>query len=214
MGNSRADGLYYNQDRKHGKTMGTLDVAEVTGLLRAWSQGDQSAMEKLAPLVDRELRRIARRHMARQRAGHVLQTTALVNEAYVRLIDAAKAEWRDRAHFFAVCAKIMRRILVDLERANRAAKRGEGLALLPLDELLVVAPERNPDLVALDDAMLSLARIDPRKCDVVEMRFFGGLSVEETAEVLRVSPETVKRDWRLAKVWLLRELCGSAPDDA
>jgi RNA polymerase sigma factor (TIGR02999 family) len=194
--------------------MATIGAAEVTGLLRAWSQGDRSVLEDLVPRVDRELRRIARRHLARQQQGYVLQTTALVNEAYVRLIDADKVDFRDRAHFLAVCAQVMRRILVDYVRTSRAVKRGEGVVPLPLDEAFVMAPERNPDLVALDDALSSLARIDARKSDVVEMRFFGGLSVEETAEVLRVSPETVKRDWRLAKVWLLRELCGSAPDDA
>ena len=174
--------------------MGSEGTPDLTGLLRAWSRGDESALEKLVPLVDRELRSVARQYLARQRPGHLLQTTALVNEAYVRLIDAARVDWRDRAHFFAFCAQIIRRVLVDHARAQGSLKRGEGVASLSLDEAASVAPERDPSVVAVDDALTSLARIDSRKARVVELRFFGGLSVEETAEVLRVSAETVMRD--------------------
>ncbi|HTD43001.1 MAG TPA: sigma-70 family RNA polymerase sigma factor [Bryobacteraceae bacterium] len=178
----------------------------MTQLLRAWSGGEESALDKLVPLVYSELHRLARRHMARERPGQTLQVTALVNEAYLKLVDAPQASWQDRAHFFAVCAKMMRRILVDRARARQARKRGMGTPALELDEALVVAQGRGADLVALDDALNGLAALDPRKGQVVELRFFGGLSVEETAEVLKVSKETVLRDWKLAKSWLRREL--------
>ena len=178
----------------------------VTQLLEAWSQGEQAALEKLVPLVYGELRRIARRYMGRERPGRTLQTTALVNEAYLRLIDASQVRWQDRAHFFAVSAQLMRRILVDFARSRRYLKRGGGAEKISFDEALVATPERGRDLVALDDAMMALASTDARKSQVVELRFFGGLSVKETAEVLRVSQDTVLRDWSLAKAWLSREM--------
>jgi len=178
----------------------------VTRLLLAWSQGEQAALEKLAPLVYAELRRIAHRYMNRERRGHTLQTTELVNEAYLRLIDASQVRWQDRAHFFAISAQLMRRILVDFARSRNYLKRGGGAKRTTFDEALVVTIQRGKDLVALDDALEALALKDARKSRVVELRFFGGLSVEETAEVLRVSPDTVHRDWRLAKAWLAREM--------
>ncbi len=190
--------------------MGFAGGDEVTGLLRAWSQGDREALESLVPVVDRELRTIAKRCLEAKRRDSILETTALVNEAYLRLIDGNRATWQDRAHFFAVCAKIMRNILVDEARARATAKRGGGRPPVSLDEALVVAPEPASDLVAIDDALDALAKFDLRKSQVVELRFFGGLNIEETAEVLRVSPDTVRRDWRLAKAWLLRELSGAA----
>ncbi|HEV2201754.1 MAG TPA: sigma-70 family RNA polymerase sigma factor [Bryobacteraceae bacterium] len=186
---------------------------EVTQLLRAWSGGEESALSKLVPLVYGELHRMARRYMARERPGNTLQVTALVNEAYLKLahapqgpVDSPQVNWQDRAHFFAVCAQVMRRILVDRARGRQAQKRGTGGPALELDEALVVAQGQGADLVALDDALKDLAALDPRKGQVVELRFFGGLSVEETAEVLKVSKETVMRDWKLAKSWLRREL--------
>ena len=182
--------------------------SHVTDLLVAWSDGDQQALEKLMPLVHGELRRLARRQMAGERQGHTLQTTALINEAYLRLIDLTRIRWQDRAHFLAISARLMRRILVDHARTRQYAKRGGGAAKVSFDEALEVSSDARPDLVALDDALQALAAVDSRKSQVVEMRFFGGLSVEETAQALGVSPETVMRDWRLAKVWLLRELGG------
>ncbi len=179
---------------------------ELTTLLHAWRDGDQSALDKLMPLVYGELRRLAHRYMLRERAGHTLQTTAVVNEAYLRLIDAQQVEWKDRAHFFAISANLMRRILVEFARSRGRNKRGGDVRRVELDEALVVSPQRGTDLVALDDALVSLAEMDERKAKVIELRFFGGLSVEETAEVLSVSPDTVMRDWRLAKVWLWREM--------
>jgi len=186
--------------------MTTPSPQEVTQLLLAWNQGDETALEKLIPLVYDELRRLAHHYMGGERAGHTLQTTALVNEAYLRLIDSSQVRWQSRAHFFAVSAQLMRRILVDFARSRHYFKRGGGAHQVSLDEALVVSQERSADLVALDDALTALARIDARKSQVVELRFFGGLSVEEAAEVLKVSPDTVMRDWGLAKVWLLREL--------
>jgi RNA polymerase sigma factor (TIGR02999 family) len=182
----------------------------VTHLLVAWSQGEQAALEKLIPLVYAELRRIAHRYMHREHPGHTLQTTALVNEAYLRLIDASQVRWQDRAHFFAVSAQLMRRILVDFARSRRYLKRGGGAQNISFDEGLFVSSERGRDLVALDDAMNVLAANDARKARVVELRFFVGLSVEETAEVLKVSPDTVLRDWSLAKAWLSREMQDAA----
>ena len=179
---------------------------EVSRLLRAWSSGDEAALQTLIPLVYEELHRIARRYMGREREGHTLQTSALVNEAYLRLVDWKNVEWQNRAHFFAVSAQMMRRILVDFARDRRYLKRGGGALQVSLAEAAGMTSERGTDLVALDDALNSLAEVDKRKSEVVELRFFGGLSVEETAEVLKVSAETVMRDWKLAKVWLLREL--------
>jgi RNA polymerase sigma factor (TIGR02999 family) len=179
---------------------------DVTDLLVAMGRGDASAIERLMPLVHAELRRVARRQMRRERQGHTLQTTALVNEAYLRLIDVTRVEWQDRAHFFAMSARLMRRVLVDHARSRQYLKRGGGAQMLPLEAAGAISFERPADLVALDDALTALAVVDDRKSQVVEMRFFCGFSVEETAEALAVSAETVMRDWRLARVWLLREL--------
>lgn len=180
---------------------------EVTDLLRAWSEGDRASLEKLMPLVYQELHRLARKYMGGEREGHTLQTTALVHEAYLRLTGASqKIPWQNRAHFYAVSAQVMRHILVDFARARQNLKRGGDEKRISLDESLVIAEKQHPDLVALDEALTSLASIDERKGRVVELRFFGGLSVEETAEVLKVSPDTVMRDWRLSKLWLLREI--------
>jgi RNA polymerase sigma factor (TIGR02999 family) len=182
--------------------------ANPTSLLLAWGRGDRSALDQLMPLVEDELRRLARRQMARERVGHTLQATALVNEAYLRLIEVNQVQWQNRAHFFAMASRMMRRILVDAARAHRYQKRGGGAEKVSLDEALVVSREPRHELIALDDALNTLAAIDLRKSQVVEMRFFAGLSVEETAEALHVSADTVMRDWRLARVWLLRELSG------
>jgi RNA polymerase sigma factor (TIGR02999 family) len=181
-------------------------AANPTTLLLAWARGDEAALDQLIPLVHNELRQLARRHMAGERAGHTLQATALVNEAYLRLIDVQHVNWQNRAHFLAMSARLMRRILVDYARSRGYQKRGGGAVKVTFDEGLPVAGGRDQDLVAVDDALEALGRIDERKCKVVELRFFGGLSVEETATVLKVSPETVMRDWKLAKAWLLREL--------
>jgi RNA polymerase sigma factor (TIGR02999 family) len=179
---------------------------DVTRLLLAWSAGDPQALEKLTPLVYKDLHRAARRHMARERSSHTLQTTALINEVYLRLVDFRDMSWQNRAHFFALCARLMRRILTDFARSRRSLKRGADAAPVSFDENLFVSQEPPADLVALDDALNGLAVVDARKGQVVELRFFGGLSAKETAEVLHVSEETVKRDWRLAKLWLMREL--------
>ena len=187
---------------------------EITQLLQAWRQGDEGALEKLTPQVYRELHRAARHCMARERDGHTLQTTALINELYLRLSDLKLIDWQNRAHFFALCARQMRRILADQARARLSHKRGDGARAISLDEALVISPEPSPDLVNVDDALNQLAKVDDRKSQVVTMRFFGGLTVEETAEVLKVSPETVARDWRLAKAWLTRELSGNTPDES
>jgi len=178
----------------------------VTDLLLAWGSGDRSALDELMPLVHQELRRLARVQMRGERDNQTQQTTEIVNEAFLRLIDLRRIEWQDRAHFMALSARLMRRVLVDHARSRNYQKRGGGAAPLALDDVLVASSERGADLVALDDALEDLGRVDPRKSQVVELRFFGGLSVEETAEALSVSPETVMRDWRLAKVWLLREI--------
>ncbi len=179
---------------------------DVTRLLRAWSEGDSQALAALTPLVYDELHRRAHWHMARERPGQTLQTTALVNETYVRLIDLRHVSWRDRAHFFALASRMIRRVLIDAARARASAKRGGGAPETAFDELLMVSREPPADVLALDDALNALATFDQRKAQVVELRFFGGLTVEETAEVLCVSSETVKRDWKLAKAWLRREL--------
>jgi RNA polymerase sigma-70 factor (ECF subfamily) len=177
-----------------------------TALLQAWGRGDQCALDELAPIVQGELQRLARRYMGREAVGHTLQTTALVNEVFVRLIDGTQVEWRNRAHFFAIAARMMRRILVDTARARRYQKRGGGAPVVSLDEALTVSPERSREIVALDEALEALAKVDARKSQVVELRYFGGLTVEETAAALDVSPDTVMRDWRLARGWLLRAL--------
>jgi RNA polymerase sigma-70 factor (ECF subfamily) len=183
-------------------------------MLLAWGNGDKSALERLIPVVHNELHRLAHRYMNRERPGHMLQTTALVNEAYLRLIDTSHVRWQNRAHFFAVSAQLMRRILVDFARSRNYLKRGGDAVQVSLDEALAISPEQDMDLVALDQALDALSAIDERKTRVVELRFFGGLSIEETAEVLKVSPDTVMRDWRLAKVWLLRELSSEKPVEA
>jgi RNA polymerase sigma-70 factor, ECF subfamily len=186
---------------------------DISTLLRAWSQGDEEALKKLTPIVYHELHRLARRYMKQERQGHSLQTTALVNEAYTRLVDYKRMHWQDRAHFFAVSAQVMRRILVDYARRHNL-KRGAGVQQVSLEQAAVIGGDESTssalDFAALDDALNALARIDPRKVQVVEMRFFGGLSVEETAEVLKISTVTVKRDWRAARTWLYRELTGAS----
>jgi RNA polymerase sigma-70 factor, ECF subfamily len=188
---------------------GGQDNIEVSSLLLAWSEGDQGALDRLTPIVYSELRRLASRYMRNERPGHTLQSTALVHEAYTRLIDYKRMQWQSRAHFFAVAAQLMRRILVEHARSH-GVKRGAGFRHISLDKAPFIAASGtgDPDMVALDDAMNDLARLDPRKMQVVEMRYFGGLSVEETAEVLKVSTVTVKRDWRIARTWLYRELTG------
>jgi RNA polymerase sigma-70 factor (ECF subfamily) len=179
---------------------------EITDLLLAWSDGDSGALERLTPLIYQELHRLARGYMRRERTGHSLQATALVNEAYLRLIDAGRMRWQNRAQFFAVSARLMRHILVDSARAGRNLKRGGGAVQVSLDEALTICPEPSAELVALDDALTVLAKLDERQSKVVELRFFGGLTEEEIAEVLKVSPRTVSGDWNLARSWLLREL--------
>ena len=187
---------------------------ELTQLLRAWSEGDEQALEKLVPLVYAELHRLARHYMAGERAGHTLQTSALVNEAYLRLVDFKNVNWQNRAHFFGVSAQLMRRILVDFARSRRSLKRGGEILTVSLEEGSIASPGTGADVVALDDALKTLAAMDPRRSRVVELRFFGGLSAEETAEVLKVSAETVLHDWKLAKVWLLRELSVGKANEA
>ena len=180
--------------------------ADVTRLLRAWSSGDADALNALTPLVYEELHRRAHWYMRREHAEHTLQTTALVNEAYLRLVDLRQVSWRDRAHFFALASRVIRHVLVDAARSRRSLKRGADASPETIDENLLVSMTPPADIIALDDALQALAAIDDRKNQVVELRFFGGLTVEETAEVLAVSPETVKRDWKLARAWLRREL--------
>ena len=186
--------------------MAAPPLQDVTQLLRAWNNGEQEALAQLIPLVYHELHRLAHRYMGRERSAHTLQSTALVHEAYERLINLKDVDWKNRAHFFAVSAQVMRRILVDYARSRRYSKRGGEWRQVPLIEAVAVFRDSRTDIVALDDALQALSAIDPRKSRVVEMRFFGGLSIKETAEVLNVSEETVQRDWRLAKVWLLRQL--------
>jgi RNA polymerase sigma factor (TIGR02999 family) len=179
---------------------------DVTGLLVAWGQGDEEALQKLMPLVYEQLHSAARRYMAGERPGHTLQTTALIHETYLRLVDIRKVKWQDRAHFLAVCAQLMRRILIDFARSRSYQKRGGAAVRVDFDEALHLTPQPDANLVALDDALTRLAKVDERKSKVVELRFFGGLDVKETAEAMKISPDTVMRDWKLAKVWLLREL--------
>ena len=188
--------------------MSETNPQEVTELLRKWSDGDRGALEQLTPVIYEELHRIARRYMNRERDGHTLQTTALVNEAYVRLIDWKTARWENRAHFFGVSAQLMRRILVDFARRRPKVSGDEKARHVSLDEALTVSAEKDSDLVALDEALTELARFDERKARIVELKFFGGLSVEETAEVLKISGVTVMREWQKAKAWLYRELAG------
>lgn len=185
---------------------------DVTALLRRWRRGDDAALEQLVPLVQNHLRELAHSYLARERPGHLLQTTGLVNEAYIKLIQINRVDWRDRAHFLAMAATVMRRVLVDFARERAALRRGGGVQVVEFDEGLHGAPGRGADLIALDEALGRLAAMDPRAARVVEMRFFAGLSVEESAAVLAVSPNTVKRDWTAARLWLLRELTGSATD--
>jgi RNA polymerase sigma-70 factor (ECF subfamily) len=195
------------KDEEEGKAS---PCGEVSVLLRAWTDGDPQALEKLTPIVYEELHRLARYYMSGERTGHSLQTTALVNEAYLRLTDYKRMRWQNRAHFFAVSGQLMRRILVDHARRHNL-KRGAGIQHVSLEDTAVVG-ERDEDLVALDDALQALARFDSRKARVVELRFFGGLNVDETAEVLKVSPITVMRDWSTARAWLYREMKGESPD--
>jgi RNA polymerase sigma factor (TIGR02999 family) len=184
---------------------------DVSEMLRAWSEGDERALDDLTPVVYAELRRLAHRYMRRERPDHSLQTTALVNEAYIRLVDYKRMRWQNRAHFFAASAQLMRRILIEHARRHNL-KRGRGIKHVSFDDVAIVGSDPGVNLVALDDALKALARVDPRKVQVVEMRFFGGLSVEETATVLKVSPITVRRDWSSAKIWLYRELTGETDD--
>lgn len=187
---------------------------EITQLLRAWNEGDQTALEKLAPLVYAELHRLARGYMRGERPGHVLQSTALINEAWLRLIDWKNIEWHNRAHFFGVAARMMRRILVDFARERGAARRGGSAERVALEEAVLVSADRGAEILALDETLSRLAEIDERKCQIVEMRFFGGMGVDETAEVLELSPRTVKREWNLARAWLYRELSDEKCDNA
>lgn len=194
--------------------MSQLLPEEITQLLLAWGAGDETALERLMPLVHDELKRLAKRHMNRQRQEHTLQTTALVNEAYLRLIDSSRVQWQNRAHFFAISAQLMRRILVDAARSRQNLKHGGGAQPIALDEAPDVSNERASELIALDDALKTLEALNSRQCRIVELRYFGGLSEEETAEVLKTSPRTVRRDWSLARTWLYRELNKDARDDA
>jgi RNA polymerase sigma factor (TIGR02999 family) len=186
--------------------------AGVTQLLRAWSEGDDVALEQLTPVVENELRRIAHRCMAREKPGHILQATALVNEAYLRLVDIPAVSWQNRTHFFAMCARLMRRILTDYARSRNRQKREGGVVHISLDEGLLVASEKQADIMALDEALTQFALLYPRQSEVVELRFFGGLEVEEVAEALKISAVTVRRDWKFAKAWLLRAISGEVRD--
>ena len=179
---------------------------EITGLLRAWSGGDQAALDRLATHLYEELRRMARHYMRNERAGNTLQTTALVNEVYLRLVDVQNVDWQMRAQFFAMSAQMMRRILVDAARARGSNKRGGGAVKVNVDETAVMSPERDSSLVALDDALEAFSTVAPRQAKIVELRYFGGLTEAEIAEVLKISPRTVRRDWEFAKSWLMREL--------
>lgn len=186
--------------------MRSLSADDLTGLLQEWRQGDKAALDKLTPLVYDELRRIAHRYVQRERNGHTLQTTALVNEAYLRLAAQQKIEWQSRAHFFAVTAQVMRHILIDHARRRRYAKRGGNVQQVPLEDAAAMSEQRATELVVMDEALNELAKLDLRKARVVELRYFGGLSLEETAEVLEISPMTVRRDWRAAKAWLYKRV--------
>jgi len=194
--------------------MPTASPNEVTRLLLAWNQGDQAALDQLLPLVNAELRRLAAHYMRRERPGHTLQTSALVNEAYLRLIDQQQVHWQNRTHFFGIAAQLMRRILLDHARRHHRARRGGGLRLVPLDESVVAVGDRAAELIALDDALNALAALDPRKSRLVELRFFGGLSNEEVAEFMGLSLRTVEREWRKAKVWLHHAISKEEPNEA
>ena len=194
--------------------MSSSASSEVSMLLHAWNDGDETALQRLMPLVYDELHRMARNYMAHESPVHMLQATALVNEAYVRLVDSGHANFQNRIHFFAVCAQAMRRILADWGRSRRAAKRGGEIPMLRLDEALDGAEVPGLDFADLDEALKGLAKVDPRKCQVVELRFFGGLNLEETAQVLKISSDTVMRDWKMAKNWLRCELSGEPLDGA
>ena len=184
----------------------TIAPSQVTVLLRKWSEGDEGALEQLTPLVYDELHRLAHRHMRRESAGHVLQTSALINEAYLRLVDQPRIQWESRAHFFGIAARLMRRILVDDARKRNSAKRGGSLIQVPLDEVENLAQQQAVNVVAVDEALRRLEAIDARQSQIVELKFFGGLSIEETAELLKVSPGTVMRDWTFARAWLKSEM--------
>jgi RNA polymerase sigma factor (TIGR02999 family) len=186
--------------------MSELSSKEVTNLLLAWRQGEKEAFDKLIPVVYEELRRLAHSYMRGERKGHILQTTALVNETYLRLLDCSRVNWQNRAHFLAISAQLMRRILVDYARSQRSLKRGGTAKRISLEEFQIVYTGPDPDLIEIDEALQSLALVDARKCQVVELRFFGGMTAEETAEALGVSPDTVLRDWKLARAWLAREM--------
>jgi len=192
--------------------MGTSPSRDITQLLRAWGTGDEHALEELTPLVYDELRKAAKRQMAKERDGHTLQTTALINEVYLRLVNLDDVSWQDRAHFFAICARLMRRILTDYARSRSYLKRGGDARRVTLDEALMVSADPSLDLVALEGALTKLGEVDSRKSSVVELRFFGGLTLKETAAVLKVSADTVTRDWNLAKAWLMREMDGEQRD--
>ena len=192
--------------------MTKLDGHEITELLQAWRRGDEDALERLTPQVYRELHRAAKGCMRAEREGHTLQTTALINELYLRLTDLKEIDWQNRAHFFALCARQMRRILTDQARARQSHKRGGGAQPISLDAVPTVSTKPQPEVLAIDEALKALAKVDSRKSQVVELRFFGGLNVEETAEVLKVSRDTVVRDWKLARAWLLRELSQESLD--
>jgi RNA polymerase sigma factor (TIGR02999 family) len=193
-----------NVFREAGRAV--VESAEVTGLLKAWSNGDQTAMDRLAAVVYQELRRIARRYMKNERPGNTLQTTALVNEVYLRLVDVKNVDWQHRAQFFAISAQMMRRVLVDAARARGSRKRGGGAVKLNVDETALLSPEPDASIVALDEALEAFSQVAPRQAKVVELRYFGGLNEEEIAEVLKISSRTVRRDWDFAKSWLMREL--------
>jgi RNA polymerase sigma factor (TIGR02999 family) len=186
--------------------MPAASTAQITGLLQAWSGGDAAALERLTPMIYGDLRRMARRQMQRERPGDTLQATALVHEAFLRLVDVKNVRWQDRAHFFAIAGQMMRRILVEAARARGAAKRGGGAACVNLDESIDAIPTRGAELIRLDEALDALAQWDPRKARVIELRFFSGLNVEESAEILKISPRSVMRDWSLGRAWLIREL--------
>jgi len=188
--------------------MAGASSSEITQLLHAWQGGDERALQRLTPVVYQELHRMAQHYMARERGDHTLQTTALINEVYLRLVNVKEVQWHDRAHFFAISAQLMRRILTDFARSHGYQKRGGGARHVPLDEACLASPEPGVDLVALEQALTRLGETDDRKSKVVELRFFGGMTVEETAEVLQISAETVMRDWSVARAWLLRELDG------
>lgn len=190
--------------------MSGASSSEITQLLHEWREGDQLALERLTPVVYEELHRMARHYMAREREGHTLQTTALIHEVYLRLVKVKEVQWQDRAHFFAISAQLMKRILTDFARSRGYQKRGGGVQRVPLDDAFTISAEPEVDLVALEEALNHLGETDPRKCKVVELRFFGGMTVEETAEALHISPETVMRDWSMARAWLQRELDGGS----